>query len=89
MIRYPSLKEIQNELSSCVKQLAPNAVTTNIPYVTVGDDLGSREAVYKGSSSFSGEFIVEDVSIENDRFRRLIFLNNQAVIQSEAKLKCG
>lgn len=52
--------------------------------------MGKRIIRYEGKSEFSGEFIVEDVFTENnDVFRRLIFLNNRNVVQSEAKLKNG
>lgn len=56
----------------------------------MGNDVGKREIVYKGKSDLSGEFVVEDVlGADDDTFRRLIFLNNQFVIQSEAQLTLG
>lgn len=58
--------------------------------MTLGNDVGTREVIYKGKSELSGEYIVEDVKGEaNETFRRLIFLNNQFIIQSEAQLKIG
>jgi len=86
---YESMEKIQEELSSSVRQFAPRGLTSRMPYVAVGDGLGHRELVYSGSSAMSGDFVVEDVSVEDERFRRLVFLNNQSVIQSEAKLKKG
>lgn len=56
----------------------------------MGNDVGKREIIYKGKSDLSGEFIVEDVlGADDETFRRLIFLNNQFVIQSEAQLILG
>ena len=43
----------------------------------------------KGSSEISGQYVVEDVSVDGEWFRRLIFLHNSSVLQSEAKLKSG
>lgn len=52
--------------------------------------MGKRIIRYQGKSDFSGDFIVEDVFTENnDVYRRLIFLNNRNVVQSEAKLING
>lgn len=54
----------------------------------MADDLGSRELVYSGNSEFTGDFVVEDVTIDGKKtYRRLIFLNNKLIIQSEALLK--
>lgn len=56
----------------------------------MGNDVGKREVIHKGHSELSGEFVVEDVlGADDETFRRLIFLNNQFVIQSEAQLKTG
>ena len=51
--------------------------------------MGERETVYEGRSDFSGGFVVEDVSVDNTVMRRLIFLDNPNVIQSEVILKEG
>lgn len=45
--------------------------------------------MYEGSSEISGEFVVEDVDVEGATRRRLVFLGNQFLVQSEAKLKRG
>jgi hypothetical protein len=59
-----------------------------IPFLSVGSDVGKREICYRGRSQISGEFIVEEVEGDGGQlFRRLIFLSNQGVIQSEARLK--
>ncbi|CAL4094377.1 unnamed protein product, partial [Meganyctiphanes norvegica] len=86
---YTSLSSIQDELSTKVMELAPSRLPSNtkVPFLSVGEDLGSREIRHRGESQFSGPFVIEDVgSSEGTKFRRLIFLNNQNVVQSEAKL---
>lgn len=45
--------------------------------------------MYEGTSKCSGDFVVEDVDAAGDTFRRLIFLDNQFLVQSEAKMKTG
>lgn len=56
-----------------------------IPYLSLGSEVGNRETIYKGRSDMSGDFIVEEVTGQDKKiFRRLVFLNNQFVIQSEA-----
>jgi len=56
-----------------------------ILYLSIGPDVGKRELIKKGYSDFSGEYRVEDVEYDDGKiFRRLIFMNNQNVIQSEA-----
>lgn len=83
------MEDIQVELATSVTQLAPPGCSGQIPYLAIGSGLGERKTVYSGNSAFSGDFVVEDVEIDGQRFRRLIFLSNQAVIQSEALLKNG
>ncbi|XP_068207837.1 eEF1A lysine and N-terminal methyltransferase isoform X1 [Palaemon carinicauda] len=86
---YESLKAIQDELSGKVLEIAPSKLppNTKIPFLSVGDDLGSRKEVKRGHSKWSGDYLVEEVHLpESLKLRRLIFLSNQNVIQSEAKL---
>ncbi|KAL7034409.1 hypothetical protein ACKWTF_007952 [Chironomus riparius] len=88
---YTSLDDVKIEINETVKSFAPKDVTdmSKIPFLSLGSDVGSREIVFKGTSSFSGDFVVEDVQSEKMLYRRLIFLSNQSVIQSEALLKVG
>lgn len=52
--------------------------------------MGQRDIKYKGTSEFSGPFVIEDLIGENNvSYRRLIFLGSQNTIQSEARLKYG
>lgn len=53
-------------------------------------DLGNVKEIARGESEISGGFIIEDAEgADNQLFRRLVFLSNQNVVQSEAKLKKG
>lgn len=52
--------------------------------------MGNRETIFKGRSDLSGDYIVEEITGQDGKiFRRLVFLNNQFVIQSEALVKLG
>lgn len=52
--------------------------------------MGKREVIFKGKSNLSGDYIVEEVTGQDGKIlRRLIFLSNQFVIQSEALVKTG
>lgn len=87
---YPDLYAVEDELADSILQLAPCGVAkhTQIPFLSVGSDVGKREVCHRGHSELSGDFVIEEV--EGDRghlFRRLIFLNNQGIVQSEARLK--
>lgn len=87
---YASLDAIKAELSAHIKQLAPNNMKRDelIPFLSLGEDVGERTILHRGSSKFSGDFVVEDVTTEQgETLRRLIFLDNQLVIQSEALVK--
>ena len=44
---------------------------------------------YEGKSDLSGPFVIEEIERDGSEFRRLIFLNNPYVIQSEGRLKQG
>ena len=61
-----------------------------MPFLSIGEDLGNRVLLHEGSSALSGDYVVEDVDGDSgQKFRRLIFLNNKNVIQSEARLVTG
>lgn len=58
-----------------------------MPFLSVGGDLGWREEVSRGVSELSGEFCVENVRGEDgELYRRLVFLSNVALVQSESRL---
>lgn len=86
---YESLEEIQSEVNETIKSFAPKGLRdySKIPFLSLGS-IGKREMIFQGHSKFSGDFIIEDVTTDDNKiFRRLIFLNNQSVIQSEALMK--
>jgi spermidine synthase len=88
---YTSLDDIQKELNETVKSFAPKGLRdlSKIPFLSLGSDVvGSWNLVHEGTSKMSGAFVVKDVTRDDKKtFRRLIFLNNQSVIQSEALVK--
>lgn len=88
---YTTWDDVKDEISESIKNLAPSGLKNQqIPYLSLGSDVGNREIVHRGKSQLSGDYIVEEVKGENNRLcRRLVFLSNQFVIQSEALLKVG
>ncbi|XP_053695220.1 eEF1A lysine and N-terminal methyltransferase homolog [Sabethes cyaneus] len=85
---YNSLDSVKEELTESVKSLAPAGLRAQIPYLSLGSDVGQRETIFSGHSAMSGNYIVEEVLGNDQRiFRRLVFLNNQFVVQSEAAVK--
>lgn len=61
--------------------------TVQVPFLSVGGDLGWREEVNRGVSQLSGEYCVENVKGEDgELYRRLVFLSNAALVQSESRL---
>ncbi|XP_054240358.1 eEF1A lysine and N-terminal methyltransferase isoform X1 [Indicator indicator] len=86
---YEDMAGIQAELSAKVMELAPPGLPTRqqVPFLSMGGDIGVRAVRHRGSSPLSGEYIVEDVRGDGScHFRRLIFLHSRNVVQSEARL---
>ena len=86
---YESLEQVKAELSPLVPQLMPDEPTPGtIPFLSLGDDIGSVNVVFQGTSDLSGELFVEDVDGVDDEgtLRRLVFGSNRNLIQSEARL---
>ncbi|GAA6229378.1 methyltransferase-like protein 13 [Lates japonicus] len=86
---YTDMQAVQAELSPMVMDLAPPGMPANqqVPFLSVGGDLGWREEVSRGVSELSGEYCVENVKGEDgELYRRLIFLSNAALVQSESRL---
>ncbi|XP_063922561.1 eEF1A lysine and N-terminal methyltransferase homolog [Zophobas morio] len=85
---FGTFEQVQTELNETVCNLAPSSLKNKkIPYLSLGSDVGSRSIKVEGKSDFSGPYVVEDVQIDSNKFRRLFYLSSQLVIQSEAKLK--
>lgn len=62
-------------------------VSTKVPFLSVGGGLGWREEINRGVSQLSGEYCVENVKGEDgELYRRLVFLSNSSLVQSESRL---
>lgn len=85
--KFESLDAVKEELAHAAKMLIPYGLTGQIPFLSLGSDVGRRVKIFEGHSEFSGDFVVEDVDVEGATHRRLVFLDNQFLVQSEAKLK--
>lgn len=83
---YEGMEKIKEELGGQVPQFFPSDAK-KINFLSIGEDIGDRSLLYQGKSAFCGQFIVEDVSVNSEKFRRLVFLGNRNVIQSEVRLK--
>ncbi|XP_073967697.1 eEF1A lysine and N-terminal methyltransferase homolog [Choristoneura fumiferana] len=84
---FASLDAVKEELAQAAKMLLPNGFSGQIPFLSLGSDVGRRVTVHAGSSKVSGDFVVEDVDVEGATHRRLVFMDNQFLVQSEAKMK--
>ncbi|KAM0732130.1 eEF1A lysine and N-terminal methyltransferase-like protein [Formica fusca] len=87
--KFENWDAVKTELEDCVRNLAPAGLCgkNDIPFLSLGSDVGARTTCYEGKSDISGPFVVEEVEKDGHEFRRLVFLNNPYVIQSEARLK--
>ncbi|ETK78092.1 hypothetical protein L915_15828 [Phytophthora nicotianae] len=85
---FESTAKVQEELNAKVMELAPDTLRPDekIPYLTVEEGLGARNIVHQGTSPLSGAFFVEEVQEDGETLRRLVFLSNTNVIQSEVKM---
>lgn len=88
--KFEGWNAVKTELQDCIRNLAPAGLCgkNNIPFLSLGS-VGTRTTCYEGKSDISGPFIVEEVEKDGHEFRRIVFLNNPYVIQSEARLKEG
>jgi len=89
--KFESWDAVKTELEDCIRNLAPADLCNknDIPFLSLGSDVGVRNVCYEGKSDISGPFVIEEVEKDGHEFRRLVFLNNPYVIQSEARLKEG
>ncbi|XP_025112639.1 methyltransferase-like protein 13 isoform X2 [Pomacea canaliculata] len=86
---YKDMEAVKAELSSKVMELVPSSYKKGIqvPFLSLGSDIGKRTVRHRGNSELSGGYVVEDFEDEDGQvFRRLIFLTNQNVVQSEVRL---
>ncbi|XP_008262290.1 eEF1A lysine and N-terminal methyltransferase isoform X4 [Oryctolagus cuniculus] len=87
--QYEGMDSIQAELSARVMELAPAGMPAQqqVPFLSVGGDIGVRTVQHQDRSPLSGDYVIEDVQGDDRRyFRRLIFLSSRNVVQSEARL---
>lgn len=83
---YANVDQIKDELSPRMKGFFPRTIQS-IPFLTLGEDIGKVKVLHQGTSEWSGDYVIEDVTFEKSKVRRLIFLTNRNVIQSEVILK--
>ena len=93
---FSNLRQVQDELSAFVMELAPPELDpgAQVPFLSIGagggdGSVGERAERCRGRSQFSGEYVVEDVEVGGELYRRLVFMNNPNITQSEARLKTG
>lgn len=65
-----------------------------IPFLSMGAQVNQRKEIHRGTNDSTGEYVIEEVEEDDDNgkpvvLRRLIFLSNPNVIQSEARMKNG
>ena len=87
--KFENWEAVKSEIEDCILNLAPEGLSgkNNIPFLSLGSDVGVRTICFEGKSNLSGPFVVEEIERDGSEFRRLIFLNNPYVVQSEARLK--
>lgn len=87
--KFENWDAVKSEIEDCILNLAPEGLSgkNDIPFLSLGTDIGVRKICIEGESKLSGPFVVEEIERDGSEFRRLIFLNNPYVIQSEARLK--
>ena len=89
---YQDMETIQSELSPYMQKLIPpssgSSAPGKIPFLTISEDIGFRDTLYRGHSKMSGDYIVEEVNGDEPgiRNRRLVFFSNVGAIQSEARV---
>lgn len=94
---FASQAAIQAELTFTVQVLSrqgnflPQSVTvqstrTDIPFLAL-DGIGKRNVVAEGDTECSGSYVIEQVQVGSRNVRRLYFLDNPFVIQSEVSMR--
>jgi len=86
---YGGLEAVKLELNTMVLPLSPTTarqVVGSIPYLTAGGSFGVRCIIESAVSPMQGEVVVEDVEDEKTRVRRMVFMSNRNLIQSEIAL---
>ena len=60
-----------------------------MPFLTLGDDINTRQIKFRGKSDLSGPFVVQDVTVDGETSRRLIFMDRSHITQSEISMVPG
>ncbi|KAK0087112.1 hypothetical protein PV326_005290 [Microctonus aethiopoides] len=88
---FKDWEEVKEELTPTVLKLSPPGLppNTKIEFLSLGPDVGKRITLYEGDTKINGRVAIEDAFYDNAefRYRRLIFLSNPFVVQSEAQVK--
>lgn len=88
---FKNWDEVKEELSPAVKNFAPPNLppNTSIAFISLGPDVGRREILFECESKFNGRIAIEDAYTDQEgvKFRRLVFLSNEFVVQSESQVK--
>ena len=88
--RYGGVEEVKEEIASRALELAQDGLPQlkKYPVLTLGDDLGSHTIVHRGTSPISGPYVVEEFTGEEGaQVRRLVFLRNPLLAQTEVQMK--
>ena len=92
--KFASQQAVQEELTFVVQVLSQqglflppavykrNSRNLTIPFMAL-DGIGSRNVLAEGATTMSGNFLVEQVKADSRMVRRLYFMDNPFVIQSE------
>lgn len=84
---FSDLDAVQAELSPSILPVQPPCCKGPVPFLRVGDDIGSRDTRCVLETSATGEMVVEDVTDADGQLaRRLVFMSNRNSIQSEARV---
>ena len=95
--KFESQQAVQEELTFVVQVLSQqglflppvvykrNSKNLSIPFMAL-DGIGSRNVLAEGATTMSGNFLVEEVKADTRILRRLYFMNNPFVIQSEVAM---
>lgn len=79
---FGAFEAVKQELNPSIKELLPKGCKpSEVPYATDGDELGERSYLYKDK-----DYIVEEVRIEENYYRRLVIASNIGLVQSQFRL---
>uniref|UniRef100_A0A912MPY0 Methyltransf_11 domain-containing protein n=1 Tax=Haemonchus contortus TaxID=6289 RepID=A0A912MPY0_HAECO len=83
---YTSLQQVQDELGPFATRFDPRENGGLIDFLSTGS-VDVRVTRASGESVMNGKWTVEDVVVDGQEYRRLVFLSSSNIVQSEALLK--